>query len=306
MGQYSIKELEQLTGIKAHTIRIWEMRYGILKPKRSETNIRTYDDDDLKHILNVSLLNQNGFKISKIACMTSCQIGDAILGLSENKEECPHQISGLVSAMVEMNEERFDKILSTVILQKGFEATVNLLVLPFLKKIGVLWQTGNINPAHEHFVSNIIRQKFIVAIDGQIIPSGSNVPRFILFLPEGELHELGILFMQYLLRSRQIRVLYLGQNLPLADLIKAYEGFQPNYLGTIITSVPARDQLQVYLNDLAEHFPGCGFFVSGYQFVCNEIMLPTNFKYIGDMQAFSKEIDKLKVEPIFSKEIILS
>ncbi|PSR52216.1 helix-turn-helix-type transcriptional regulator [Adhaeribacter arboris] len=300
MGQYSIKELEQLTGIKAHTIRIWESRYGILKPKRSETNIRTYDDDDLKHILNVSLLNQNGYKISKIACMSVCQIGDAILSLSESREECPHQISALVAAMVEMNEERFDKVLSTVILQKGFEAAVNLLVLPFLKKIGILWQTGNINPAHEHFVSNIIRQKFIVAIDGQIILSGSDVPRFILFLPEGELHELGLLFMQYILRTRQVRVLYLGQNLPLADLIKAYEGFRPNYFCTIITSVPARAELQAYLNALAAQFPDSGFFVSGYQFVCNEIILPSNFKYITDMQAFSREVDTLIAEPVFS------
>ncbi|MDQ3290275.1 MAG: MerR family transcriptional regulator [Bacteroidota bacterium] len=304
MGQYSIKELEQLTGIKAHTIRIWELRYGILKPKRSETNIRTYDDDDLKHILNVSLLNQNGYKISKIACMSPCQIGSAILSLSDSKEECPHQISSLVSAMIEMNEEWFDKVLSTVILQKGFENAVNHLVLPFLKKIGILWQTGNINPAHEHFVSNIIRQKFIVAIDGQIIPSGSDVPRFILFLPEGELHEMGLLFMQYLLRARQMRVLYLGQNLPMADLIKAYEGFRPDYFCTIITSVPARDELQAYLNELSGQFPKGKFFVSGYQFVCNEITLPTYFKYFNDLQAFSREIEKLKAET--RKEIILS
>ena len=300
MGKYSIKELEQLTGIKAHTIRVWEQRYGILKPERSDTNIRTYCDSDLKHILNVSLLNQNGYKISKIACMTDCQIGEAILRLANPAEECPHQISTLVSAMIEMDEHRFDKVLTTVILQKGFENAVNQLVLPFLQKIGILWQTGNINPAHEHFVSNIIRQKFIVAIDGQVIPSDYDAPRFILFLPEGELHELGLLFMQYILRARQMRVLYFGQNLPLADLIKAYEGFKPDYFCTIITSVPAREQLQSYLDCLAAQFPDSTFFVSGYQFVCNKLVFPARFRFVRDMKMFSECIDNLKLETVYN------
>ncbi len=300
MGQYSIKELEQLTGIKAHTIRIWEQRYNILKPKRSETNIRTYDDDDLKHILNVSLLNQNGFKISKIACMTDCQISDAVFSLAEQKEDCPQQVSTLVCAMIELDEERFDKVLTTVILQKGFEAAVNQLVLPFLQKIGILWQTGSINPAHEHFVSNIIRQKFIVAIDGQVIPRGTDAPRFILYLPEGELHEMGLLFMQYILRVRQMRVMYLGQNLPFADLIKAYEAFRPDYMCTVITSVPAREQLPTYVSQLIESFPECSFFVSGYQFSCNEISLPENFIHFRDMPSFSRQIDQLKLTPVLT------
>lgn len=298
MGKYSIKELEKLTGIKAHTIRVWEQRYGILKPERSDTNIRTYCDTDLKHILNVSLLNQNGYKISKIACMTDCQIGDAILSLADVKEECPNQLSALVCAMIEMNEERFDKVLTTVILQKGFENAVNHLVLPFLQKIGVLWQTGNINPAHEHFVSNIIRQKFIVAIDGQPIAVDSDAPRFILFLPEGELHELGLLFMQYILRSRHMRVLYLGQNLPFVDLVKAYEGFRPQYFCTIITSVPAREELQEYISSLANQFPESNFLVSGYQFVCNELKLPPKFRFVKDMKTFSETINKLMPEPV--------
>ena len=300
MGQYSIKELEQLTGIKAHTIRIWEQRYGILKPKRSETNIRTYDDDDLKHILNVGLLNQNGFKISKIACMTDCQIGEAVMSLAEKKEDCPHQVSALVCAMIEMDEERFDKVLTTVILQKGFEAAVNQLVLPFLQKIGILWQTGSINPAHEHFVSNIIRQKFIVAIDGQVISSNVDTPRFVLFLPEGELHELGLLFMQYILRARHMRVMYLGQNLPFADLVKAHECFRPDYICTIVTSVPAREQLPAYVNQLIDAFPECQFLVSGYQFSCCEVTFPENFLYFRDMPSFSQEIDKLKLVPVLT------
>jgi DNA-binding transcriptional MerR regulator len=300
VGQYSIKELEKLTGIKAHTIRMWEQRYSILQPKRSETNIRNYDDDDLKHLLNVSLLNQHGYKISKIARLSQAQISEAILTITGQNDECPHQISGLTSAMVEMNEERFDKILTTVILQKGFENAVNYLVLPFLQKIGILWQTGQINPAHEHFVSGIIRQKFIVAIDGQAIPMRTDMPRFLLFLPEGELHELGLLFMQYILRARQIRVLYLSQNLPFADLKIAYEGWRPEYICTIITASPAGDQVQPYLNDLAEHFPEAIIFTCGYQVQNPDLQMPANLKRIPNMEQFVKEIEQLQPISVLS------
>lgn len=293
MGQYSIRELEQLTGIKAHTIRMWEQRYSILQPKRSETNIRTYNDADLKHILNVSLLNHHGYKISKIADLTDAEMMAAVMALADQSNDCPYQIGTLVAAMIDLNEERFDKVLTTVILQKGFEGAVEALVLPFLHKIGILWQTGNINPAHEHFVSNIIRQKFIVAIDGQITPAGTGATRFILFLPEGELHELGLLFMQYILRARQFRVLYLSQNLPLADLINAYESWRPAYLCTIITAAPAGEQVQPYLNLLAGHFAEATVFMSGYQVQNADLTLPANCVKLKDMQEFRQIVDQL-------------
>jgi DNA-binding transcriptional MerR regulator len=165
MGKYSIKELEQLSGIKAHTIRIWEKRHKLIEPQRTDTNIRFYSDEDLKKIINVSLLNNNGVKISKIAGMSFEDMTKKILEMSESKSEATVFIDQLVIAMVDMEEDRFEKILSTLILRFGFERSVIEVIYPFLEKIGVLWQTKNINPAQEHFISNLIRQKIIVAID---------------------------------------------------------------------------------------------------------------------------------------------
>lgn len=193
MAQYTIKELEHLSGIKAHTIRIWEQRYNILCPKRTETNIRYYDDADLKSILNISLLNERGYKISKIAQMPKEQIQQKVQQLCDESCRGSHHIHTLVKAMVDMDEETFDKTLSTAALQLGVKGTMNEVIYPFLTKIGILWQTGNISPAHEHFVSNLIRQKLIVAIDGQVVRVQQEAPVHVLYLPEGELHELVLL-----------------------------------------------------------------------------------------------------------------
>src|SRR6185436_6119767 len=197
MGKYSIKELEQLSGIKAHTIRIWEKRYTIINPERTATNIRFYSDENLKKIINVSLLNNHGFKISKIADMSLTEISDKILVLSEAKTEAHIYIDQLVVSMVDLDEEKFEKILNKLIDKFGFERSITEVVYPFMEKIGVLWQTGTITPAHEHFISNLIRQKLITSIASLPIPSNKS-KKAILFLPEGELHEIGLLFYHYI------------------------------------------------------------------------------------------------------------
>jgi DNA-binding transcriptional MerR regulator len=155
VSNYSIKDLEQLSGIKAHTLRIWEQRYNLLCPKRTDTNIRYYDDQDLKLILNVALLNDNGFKISKIASMEPSEMREEVMKLTERTLTHDDQIHALTISMIEMDEDRFDKILSTNILKLGFEQTMMNIIYPFMSKIGVLWQTGAINPAQEHFISNL-------------------------------------------------------------------------------------------------------------------------------------------------------
>ena len=185
MGKYSIKELEQLSGIKAHTIRIWEKRHKIITPSRTSTNIRYYSDDDLKKIINVSLLNNSGIKISKIADMTLEDMYSRVMEISELKNDAAIHIDQLVVAMIDMEEEAFEKTLSNLILRHGFEKTITEIVYPFLEKIGILWQTQNITPAQEHFITNLIRQKMIVAIDGLPIPPKTS-RKVLLFLPEGE------------------------------------------------------------------------------------------------------------------------
>ncbi|WP_299820974.1 MerR family transcriptional regulator [uncultured Pontibacter sp.] len=282
MAQYTIKELEHLSGIKAHTIRIWEQRYNILCPKRTETNIRYYDDADLKAILNISLLNERGYKISKIAQMQPEQIMQTVQQLCDESCRGSHHISTLVKAMVDMDEEAFERTLSTAALQLGLKETMNEVINPFLTKIGILWQTGNITPAHEHFVSNLIRQKLIVAIDGQVVRTQEDAPVYILYLPEGELHELALLYINYLLRSSNKKVVYLGQNLPFEDLEKTYKQFKADCICTVLTSYPEREQVQAYINQLSATFPECTIYMYGHLVQNEQLTFPDNVKRIGN------------------------
>ena len=291
MAQYTIKELEHLSGIKAHTIRIWEQRYNILNPKRTDTNIRYYDDADLKSLLNISVLNERGYKISKIAQMEPQQIINKVTQLCDTPCECSHHISVLVSAMVDMDEVKFEKQLSTATLQLGLHQAMEQVVYPFLHKIGILWQTDNITPAHEHFVSNLIRQKLIVAIDGQVLRTKENSPTYLLYLPEGELHELVLLYMNYILRANGQHVVYMGQNLPFKDLELTYEQFQAEYICAVMTCLPDRDQVQAYLNKLSQRFPKSTIYVCGFQVQYDFLVFPENVKRLSAMQDL---VDKLK------------
>lgn len=297
MSTYSIKDLEQLSGIKAHTLRIWEQRYNLLNPKRTDTNIRFYDDDDLKLILNVALLNDNGYKISKIAPMEPQEMRAEVMKLTDRTLTHDDQIHALTICMIEMDEERFDKVLSTNILKLGFEQTMMNIVYPFMSKIGVLWQTGAINPAHEHFISNLVRQKLIVAIDGQV-PTGVG-KKFLLFLPEGELHEISLLFASYLIKSKGNKVVYLGQNTPHDDLMTVYKIHEPDYMLAVITTSPSSEYAQEYLNKLSADFPKPQILVTGYQVIGQDFVMPPNVKlmnYIRDIKVLLDEVNLVSEE----------
>lgn len=291
MSTYSIKDFEQLSGIKAHTLRIWEQRYNLLQPKRTDTNIRFYDDDDLKLILNVALLNDSGMKISKIACMATSEVREEVMRLTERSLTHDDQIHALTICMIEMDEERFDKILSTNILKLGFEQTMLNVIYPFMSKIGLLWQTGAINPAQEHFISNLVRQKLIVAIDGQITQNGGK--KFLLFLPEGELHEISLLFASYLIKSKGHKVIYLGQSTSNDDLLSVFKLHQPDYLLTIITTSPSSEYVQDYVTALSERFTSSQILVTGYQVIGQDLTFPDNvsqMSYIRDIKDFLEEL----------------
>jgi DNA-binding transcriptional MerR regulator len=276
MAQYSIKDLERLSGIKAHTIRIWEKRYGLLNPLRSDTNIRYYSDEDLKRILNVSILNRHGIKISHIASMDESELSDKIVVISRDTSDYESLIESLVISMVDMDQAKFEKMLSRSIMQIGFEDTILKIVYPFLEKIGILWQTGAINPAQEHFISHLIRQKIIVGIDS-VIPATHPAPKhFLLFLPEGELHELGLLFYHYLLLKRGHKVTYLGQWVPLADIASASTVLQTDYVITAIFAAHSGQDLMDYLIRLSATFADKTIMVSGYQISQISGTLPGN------------------------------
>jgi len=255
MSNYSIKDIERISGIKAHTLRIWEKRYGIIEPKRTETNIRYYTNEELKKILNISILNNYGIKISKIVGLSSKELHQKVIEISTEEVEETLQIESLVIAMVEVDESRFEKILANCTLRLGFEQTVLNIIYPFFKKVGVLWQAGAINPAQEHFISNLIRQKLIVAIDSQGMMVKEGARRFLLFLPEGELHELGLLFYSYLIQKAGHKVIYLGQSVPLSDVGKVNDYNPADYIITATMSMSTGEGLNNLLQQMLDMFP---------------------------------------------------
>jgi MerR family transcriptional regulator, light-induced transcriptional regulator len=284
MSNYSIKDLEQLSGIKAHTLRIWEQRYNIINPKRTDTNIRTYDDKDLKLVLNIALLKDHDYKISEIAKLSLEELSKEVLAISERNLSYPDQIHTLTIAMIDLDEERFEKAMATSILQFGFENTMINIIYPFMSQIGILWVTGSIGPAQEHFITNLIRQKLIVAIDGQVTRLESDSKKYILFTPEGELHEIPLLFANYILRARQNKVIYLGQSLPFSELQFVYELHKPDYIFSVITSTPGQDEVQQYVNHLANSFPQTKVLLTGYQVVAQGLELAPNVNVVTNIK----------------------
>ena len=262
MSSYTIKDLEKISGIKAHTIRIWEQRYNFLQPQRTETNIRSYSADELKVILNVSLLNKYGFKISHIDKMSSEQMEEKIMALNQLDAQKERVVNALIKEMVGLNMVAFERQLDLYIGQKGIEKTINEIIFPYLERVGILWVTNHINPAQEHLATNIIRQKIILGIE-RLTPLLNYSKRIVLLLPEGEYHELSLLYVHFLLKQKGIYVDYLGTNVPMVDLKYLTEFKKVDYLYCHIT-MPARNfKLDKFFTNLATINPQIPIILSG-------------------------------------------
>lgn len=286
MIKYSIKDLEQLSGIKAHTIRIWEKRYGLFEPERTPTNIRFYSDEDLKKLLNVTILNRNGFKISNIVSMDNHEINDRIIEISDSFHDFTNQIEQLTLAMIDFDEVRFERVLSSSVIKIGFDETVRRILYPFFERIGVLWQIGTIYPAQEHFVSNLIRQKLIIAIDGQVGNVRESPLTFLLFLPPNEWHELGLLFYNYLLRRAGHNVIYLGQSLPLEDLAEIKQKQHIDYVLTSFTTHITSKKFNEAINSISESFSENTIYLTGAQVMEQDHKFPKNIEVIKQADKF--------------------
>jgi DNA-binding transcriptional MerR regulator len=276
VAQYSIRDLEILSGVKAHTLRIWEQRYDFLKPHRTDTNIRFYTDEQLKNVLNISLLNRNGFRISKIAKMKNEDLNNEVLKISSDNAEPNVYLDSLVHSMLDFDEARFEKTLSSAIVSLGFESTFNTVIFPFMQRTGILWTTGAVRPVQEHFITNLIRRKITVAIDSQFVKVNEKSKKFVLFLPSGETHELLLLFTEYLLRNQNHQVAYVGASVPFEDISFIHADFKPNFLLTFITVTPSEMPLQDYINKLSETFPETKILVGGAQIMFHPVTLPSN------------------------------
>lgn len=214
MGEYKIKDLETLTGIKAHTIRIWEKRYNLLEPVRTDTNLRVYNDRDLQDILLVNLLNRNGYKISKIADLSRTERVSRAEKI-QTYDSPETGINKLIYALIEIDELAFDEIINKLISEHGIEETFSNFLVPFLERIGIMWLTDSISVAQEHFISMLIRQRLIIEIDKLPSPQESYYKTALLYLPENEWHEIGLLYYHYVIKSHGWRVFYLGQSTPI-------------------------------------------------------------------------------------------
>lgn len=283
MDSFTIKDLENLSGIKAHTIRIWEQRYSFLNPQRTETNIRYYNNAELKTILNVALLNKYGFKISHIDKMKPEEMREKILSLSQAQAQQERIINDLIQNMVDLDLEKLEDVLDNYIMARGIEKAISHIIFPFLEKIGILWMTNHINPAQEHLVTNIIRQKLIVGIESAGSHLKSN-KTLLLFLPEGEHHELGILFIYYLLKSRGVRTYYLGANVPLKDVEYLVKLKSPDVVYTHLTSVAHNFNFDKFLTGFAQRMPKTECIISGRLTQQYKKKTPQNIRFKNSLQ----------------------
>jgi MerR family transcriptional regulator, light-induced transcriptional regulator len=263
MQRYSIRDLDKLSGIKAHTIRVWERRFGIIKPQRTGTNRRTYDDADLRRIINISILRRNGFKISEIAGFTDSEIEEKVSFLSKELFNSDTQIDSLIKAMVDLNENKLNDLLNKSMIHRGLEETMTALIFPFLKRIGVMWQTGSADIGSEHFISNVFRKKLIAAIDNLAPAFKEKNKRILLFLPEREMHELGLLFFHYLVKKEGHEALYLGQSTPLSSVVAANQLWNADIIITGMMSGYPDLRAEDYIKDLAASFKGQKLLVAG-------------------------------------------
>jgi DNA-binding transcriptional MerR regulator len=266
-AKYSIKDLERLSGIKAHTIRIWEQRYNLLNPDRTQTNIRLYNDEELKHILNIASLVKAGSKISHVVKLEQGEISKRIQEMVANPVNVDEffaiQTDNLVIAMLDLDDSRFEKVISTSTLKYGFEETMLNVLIPFLQKVGIMWRTGESSILQEHFISNLIRKKVLVAIDGYSGTAAPDAEKWVLFLPESELHEIGLLFSKYLLRVRGKKVIYFGQNTPIDEIVNFCHEHSPVYILTFITASFSFDGMLDYFGKLSKAIPQTKILAAG-------------------------------------------
>lgn len=236
MVTYSVAQVEALTGIKAHTLRIWERRYDFLDPMRTPTNIRYYSDVQLKQLLNFGILVRNGYRVSKLDKMTDEEVYEEVTKvLADPASESSDEMKGLTLSMLEMNEEDFDNIFERQVIRKGFLRTITESVYPFLQYVGVLWTTNKAMIAQEHYMSNLIRQKIIAAIERLSIPQ-KGAPSIVLFLLEGEEHEIGLLLANFMAKEMGWNVYYLGHGVPVVNIKKVIDIAEPDAMMTMFVT----------------------------------------------------------------------
>jgi DNA-binding transcriptional MerR regulator len=282
MEQYSIRDLEKLSGIKAHTIRVWERRFGILEQHRTITNRRRYGDSELRRLINISILHRSGFKISLICQLSEQEIEEKVSFLSKDTRQSDTQIDTLITSMIDQNEKAVNDLLVRCIMNRGIENTFTELIFPFLKKIGVMWHTGALDIGLEHFISNIFRQRIISSIDSLSPEYKKSRKKVILFLPEKELHELALLFFNYIIKKAGHETLYLGQSTPVFSVVRVNNSWKADIIITgMLSGYPEVDP-EEFITQLAKSFPKQKILVAG---VLADHSLKSKFKNVFQIRS---------------------
>ena len=297
MGHFSISDLEQLSGIKAHTIRMWEQRYNLLRPVRSATNIRMYCDDDLRRLLNVTTLCGRGQRISQVAKLNDAEMSEAVLACCDDSHDYHHQVNALLAAMLGFDEYHLDQLLSEATARLGFENMMLRVAYPLLQRIGMMWLAGTVDLAQEHMLAHVLRQKMLAATDA-LPPVPTTARRWVLFLPGDELHELALLFMNYVLRARGQHTLYLGQNLPTAGLLNVSAAYQPDAVVTVLTTQPERSRVADFAHELRTLFPTAQLVLYGPLARQEGLELPDNCVVPLLMTDFLALVAEQTMEPV--------
>ncbi|MEI8114922.1 MAG: MerR family transcriptional regulator [Bacteroidia bacterium] len=285
---YSIKDLEYLSGIKAHTIRIWEKRYHLIEPQRTDTNIRTYSDDDIRRILNVALLVKNGYKISNVASFDEEKLQAEVLRVHRNIKEPDNNVDQLIFQTINLDSFGFEKLMNKFIGEYGFPKTIQNIIFPLFERIGILWQVGSIFSAHEHFVTNLIRNKLIS--ETSKFESKESAKTVLFFLRENEWHELGLIFFNFLAAQAGLRCVYLGQSLPFGDLSNLLINSRFDYVCTSFIQAMEKAELEQYLANLSLVFNRNKILIAGRQITVHSPKLPSNVFVVKNSNDFLKKI----------------
>ena len=291
MNKFSISQLERFSGIKAHTIRIWEQRYNALQPNRSEGNTRYYDNVQLRRLLNIVSLTSLDYKISELGVMPDKQLFKMVEGFINETESKTDEyfVLQLIAAGMGYDELHFDKIFSHCLLRYGMKDTYIKVVYPVLVRTGLMWACDELPPANEHFITNLIRQKLFTAVNA-LPPPKTNLQSWILFLPENEFHEIGLLFSHYLIRLSGKKVIYLGSNVPMQSLINAVKEISCRNLLLFLVHKDLDEEIHESLNRLSNHFPGKKIYVAGDKIVLSRVKKIDNITFLSSVEDLEQQL----------------
>lgn len=292
MAVYTINDIASITGIKPHTLRTWEKRYGLEISRRSPANVRYYLDEDLKRIINISILNKGGMKISKIAELSWSEIRK----LATEKSDVHHShetiLDSLSLSLINLDQDNFDRIITIHEEQGDFTDVLRELIFPLFEKMNSMYLTGTIKPMHESFFNYMIKGKILSQIDRLRQNVDNRAPEFMLFQPQRSNEELGAMLLNYYLVEASKSVLNLGSHIEPTDVIQAYEIQPTPYIVGLFNAELSEKDIERYIQQILQHCPNSTLILSGFDIYRAGIEEHGRLKVLPDLQgllSFLKE-----------------